>query len=71
MKEIRVYVVNADLYEGEDLIQELSNEEFIALAEEQGTVYSLKGFENAYNDDCVDTINTFIRFIKVESEESI
>lgn len=68
MKEIRVYVVNAELYDGEKWIQELSNKEFIAIAEEQGTIYSLKGFENDYNDDCVDTINTFIRFIKVESE---
>lgn len=41
------------------------------LAEEQGTVYSLKGFESDYNNDCVDTINTYIRFIEVECAESI
>lgn len=71
MKEIRVYIVNADMYEGEEYICDLSNEAFMAIAEEQGTVYSLKGFEWSYNNEDVDTINTYMRIIEVECEESI
>jgi hypothetical protein len=71
MKEIRVYVVNCDLYDGKEYILEMTNEQFMDLAEEQGTVYSLNVFETSYNNDWLDTINTYIRFIEVECAESI
>lgn len=71
MKEIRVYVVSCDLYDGEEYIPEMTNEQFMDLAEEQGNVYSLNVFETSYNNDWLDTINTFIRFIEVECAESI
>ena len=71
MKEIRVYVVSCDLYDGEEYIPEMTNEQFMNLADEQGTVYSLNVFESDYNNECVDTINTYIRFIEVECAESI
>lgn len=71
MKEIRVYVVSAYDYEGDEIITELSNDDFMELAENQGNVYSLNAFETSYNNDWLDTINTFIRFIEVECAESI
>ena len=71
MKEIRVYVVNCDNYEGcEDLLA-VSNLRFIEIAEEQGSVYSLKGFENDVNADWLGLDNAYIRFIAVECTESI
>ena len=57
-RNFRVYVVNCDLYDGD--LYNLSNEEFMDIAEEQGSVYSLAGFQYAYNQD-----NLFIRFIEV------
>lgn len=71
MKEIRVYVVNRDLYDGEEYIPEVSNECFMAIAEEQSSVYSLNVFEYVYNNENIDMINTYIRFIEVECAESI
>jgi hypothetical protein len=71
MKEIRVYVVNCDNYEGCEDLQAISNLRFIEIAEEQGTVYSLKGFENNVNADWLGLDNAYIRFIEVECAESI
>ena len=44
-KQIRVYMMEVDDKGSDDY----SNEEFMTLAEEQGTVYSLKGFQDAFN----------------------
>ena len=71
MKEIRVYVVNCDKYEGCEDLQAISNLRFIEIAEEQGTVYSLKGFETDVNEDWLGLDNAYIRFIEVECAESI
>lgn len=65
MKEIRVYAINCDMYEGEVLIQELSDDKFMDIAEEQGLVYSLEQFAYDYNNEYMDNWNTFIRFIEV------
>lgn len=71
MNEIRVYVVNCDNYEGCEDLREVSNLRFIEIAEEQGTVYSLKGFENDVNEGWLGLDNAYIRFIEVECAESI
>ena len=63
MKEIRVYVVNCDLYDGD--LCNLSNEEFMDIAEEQGSVYSLAGFQYDYNQDNICSGCTIIRFIEI------
>lgn len=44
--------------------QDMADEEYMTLAEQQGTVYSLKGFQDAFN--YTDTINEnyYIRIIK-------
>jgi hypothetical protein len=70
MKEIRVYVVNAGELQGV-YAPDLSNEEFVSVAEFQGNVYSLKVFEMSINFDLLELSNAFIRFIEVECSESI
>lgn len=61
MKETRVYVINVDKIE-EDYMS-LTNEEFMTEAENQGTVYSLKGFENAFNWSDINSFTQVIRII--------
>ena len=59
--EIRVYVVDVDdnNYNGD----ETSDEDFMTMAEADGRVYSLDGFQNAFNFGEVNTNIDFIRFI--------
>lgn len=49
-KEKRVYLVDCE--GGRD---DYNDDEFIKKAEEQGTVYSLEGFELAFNDEEIST----------------
>lgn len=67
MKEIRVYAVCGEAQE----VRNLSDAEFMRRAEDAGNVYSLKGFENDFNDNYFYRDNTYIRFIEVECAESI
>lgn len=63
--ETRVYVleVNSDeLYFNFDTI---SDEEFQNLAEENGRVYTLKGFQDAFNSEEINSSIDVIRFISV------
>ena len=59
--EIRVYVVDVDdnNYNGD----ETSDEDFMTMAEADGRVYSLDGFQNAFNFGEVNTNTDVIRFI--------
>ena len=63
--ETRVYVVNQE--DSEKDIKDLTDEEFIGIAEQWGRVYSLKGFQEIFNDqkDEVSHSEDFIRFINV------
>lgn len=69
MKEIRVYVINTELYEQDIDVTSISDEEFMDIAEELGSVYSLKGFEKAFNSfdlfspSEVNPIESYIRII--------
>lgn len=66
MKELRVYVVNPCGHSRSD-IKKLSIEEFAEIAENQGTVYSVKGFEKAVNSGELPNISDyFIRFATCE-----
>lgn len=71
MREIRVYVVDLGEYQGDKNVYSLGNLEFMQEAERQGNVYSLRGFENDYNYDFINTSNSIIRFVEVECKESI
>ena len=70
--ETRVYVINTDLIN--DLSPALwGDEEFMKEAEEQGSVYTLQGFSDAFNSNGPE-INMFtdmIRFLKVDIADSI
>ena len=55
MKEYRVYVINPyepihPQWQGVSFLN-LSDEEFMDISEEQGRVYTLKGFERAFNHE--------------------
>tara|TARA_Y100001938_G_scaffold78693_1_gene108728 strand:- start:2822 stop:3133 length:312 start_codon:yes stop_codon:yes gene_type:complete len=72
-KETRVYGVPYD-YDWKSL----SDSEFIKIAEEHGYIYSLAGFQIAYNDedekdraDWMKFQNHSIRFIEVGDDEEI
>jgi len=64
MKELRVYVVDIDTVEEQTGL--VTDEVFMQLAEQRGTVYSLKGFELAFNYEELNTSTDMIRFIEVE-----
>ena len=65
MKEFRVYVVDVHS-DTDELIPLLSDEEFMNVAERNGTVYTLKGFQHAFNNDLINSSEEFIRIIEVE-----
>jgi len=68
MDNIKVYGVDEDVFNEfneEDLLSELDNEQFANEAERQGLVWSLKGFQEAFNIGEVDSNNClYIRFIE-------
>lgn len=63
MKELKVYVIDVDLIPDGLSYQDITDQDFMNYAEFEGTVYSLRGFENAVNQEDFDFINTVIRFI--------
>jgi hypothetical protein len=63
-KELRVYVVDANLLEVS--YEELTDEEFVQEAENQGNVYSLVGFQEAFNDREIDSSVEVLRVIEIE-----
>jgi hypothetical protein len=59
-KEIRVYMIPVVDDKGSD---DYTDEEFISIAEEEGTVYTLKGFQDTFNyEDSID-FGHYIRII--------
>lgn len=75
-KEVRVYLISTEIVEEKypelDSINNISDEEFMDMAEEEGTVYSLKGFQeqwNHYGYEMATPDYSYIRFIEVETQE--
>ena len=66
MKETRVYVINVDSIDEDIKLNQISDEQFMDISERQGIVFTLKGFENAFNNINVSTDTDYIRFIEVE-----
>lgn len=65
MKEKRVYIVCSE----SETWESATNEEFITRAEEDGTVWSLKGFQEAWNNasfSVPDADYSYMRIIDVE-----
>ena len=64
--EPRVYVIDTNDERMDDVYwEELTDEEFMFEAEEQGRVYTLDGFAKAFNSEEVNTFTDAIRFIQV------
>lgn len=63
--ETRVYVIDTFNVRERDW-NTLTDEEFITLAEEDGNIYTLKSFQEAFNSQDVNTEIDIIRFINVE-----
>ena len=63
-KELRVYVVDTNLLEVS--YEELTDGEFVQEAENQGNVYSLVGFQEAFNDGEIDAPVEVLRVIEIE-----
>jgi hypothetical protein len=71
-KEMRVYIVSynfiCDVY-GEDFdVNTIDDDSFMTMAEDEGNVYSLKGFQNQWNYENETMPNadySYIRFIEV------
>jgi hypothetical protein len=65
--EPRVYVINVNDERVADIpdTDELTNEEFMFEAEEQGRIYTLDGFVNAFNFEEINTNTDVIRIIYV------
>ena len=60
--ETRVYGIKISEV-GEININELTTGEFMDLAEEQGLVWGLKGFERDFNQDFINQSDLFIKFV--------
>ncbi len=61
-QEMRVFVVDVDQAD-DNFEPKCDDETFMTQAEMNGTVYSLNGFQEAFNNNEVSTENAFIRFI--------
>lgn len=64
--ETRVYVLGVD-----DYTPTLTDDEFIKMAEEQGTVYTLNGFQAAFNRQEINTATQFVRFVEMPKEQPL
>lgn len=72
MKEYRVYVIDITKDDISDNLAEnitdesyLDNETFMTIAEKQETVYTLLGFQTAFNADDLNCGNSYIRIIEI------
>jgi hypothetical protein len=66
-KELRVFVVDVDQAD-DDFNKDCDDETFMTQAEMNGSVYTLGGFEQAFNNNEVSTDNAFIRIIEVHEQ---
>lgn len=72
---IKVYII--DMFDYEDFYEDdgathplaLNDEEFIDVAETQGNVYTLEGFQIAFNEDEVSSSNSYIRIIETNDDK--
>lgn len=65
-KELRVYLIDIEKLDECIGADDLSDNEFIEIAEEQGTVFSLKGFQESFNrTDEINTTNQYLRIIEI------
>ncbi len=61
--ETRVYGIDLENYEFDTHPGSWNSEKFMAEAEIQGNVWSLKGFEKDFNEETINENNLFIKFV--------
>ena len=66
MKEKRYYLIDCNETEIESPLADLSDDEFMTEAENQGNVYTESSFVDAFNDECVSCFILCLRVIEVE-----
>jgi hypothetical protein len=66
-KEIRVYLLNCQDISIDKGFEEMTLEEWINESERQGRVYSLEGFQRAFNEEELNTSVDLIRIITIEN----
>ncbi len=69
-KELRVYLVSREQYEGDKEIESLTDLEFIEESERQGNVFSTAGFQQAFNNDEVSPTDCYMRFLEYSEPDS-
>lgn len=67
--ETRVYIINVEDFEFHNHPPSWDDEKFMVEAEKQGSVYSLEGFQKAFNSQDVNTVVDIIRFINVPLQD--
>ena len=65
-KETRVYVINIDELDTDELNKRTTDSEWMDISERQGKVYTLIEFQKAFNDSTVNTATDMIRIIDVD-----
>ena len=63
MKETKVYVIDVNTIPEGLSYKDITDQDFMNYAEFEGGVYSLRGFENAVNQEDFDFVNSVIRII--------
>ena len=66
MKEKRYYLIDCNETEIESPLADLSDDEFMTEAENQGNVYTESSFIDAFNDESVSCFILYLRVIEVE-----
>lgn len=61
---VNVYLIDINQLDEGEVPTSWDDNTFVNVAECQGLVYSLEGFQNAFNNDEIDTYNCYIRFVK-------
>lgn len=62
-KETKVYLVDGNNMISNKGFEEMTDEEFMTESESQGSVYSLKGFQRAFNEEEVNVNTDVIKII--------
>jgi hypothetical protein len=66
-KEIRVYVLDCQDISIDKGFTELTEKEWMDECERQGRVYTLEGFQRAFNEEEINSSIDVIRFITIEN----
>jgi hypothetical protein len=70
--ELKVYVVNVNNFDDKEHYYDTTDEEFMKMADDENTVYTLHEFQETMNDGIWDTFTeSYIRYIHVLSDKTV